>query len=98
MSADAIFEILRGLADLAEHFPDNPRLGRNLLLVGCLLVSTIFAPTTSAEWGVLVLIVKSLCVITGGVCWILGSFVFFRRWVWRRQDRRAPVITSLKLK
>ena len=98
ISPDTIFEILEGIAKIAEKFPDNPRLGRILLLVGFVLVSTIFAPTNSPNWGDFVLIAKSLCVITGGVCLLLGAFVFFRRWVWRRQEKRTPVISSLNLK
>ena len=90
--------ILKGLAWLGENFPDNPRLGRKLLLVGGALVSTIFVPNTSPELGDLILLLQILCVIAGGPCLILGSFVFFRRWVWRRQDKRAPVIMSLGLK
>lgn len=89
---------LKGLGPLAENFPDDPRLGRKLLLGGSLLVLTIAAPTTSPEWGDFILILKSLCIIAGGACWILGGFVFFRRWVWKREDRRVPVITSLNLK
>lgn len=90
--------ILKGLAWLGENFPDDPRLGRKLLLVAGVLISTVLAPTTSPEWGDFVLVLQLLCVIAGGICLILGSFVFFRRWVWRRQDKRAPVITTLLLK
>ncbi|HYL83558.1 MAG TPA: hypothetical protein VE263_04935 [Candidatus Angelobacter sp.] len=90
--------LLKGLAYVAENFPDNPRLGRKLLFAGAVLVSTILAPTSSPEWGDLVLILQVLCVIAGGVCLLLGAFVFFRRWVWRRQDKRTPVVTSLNLK
>jgi hypothetical protein len=98
MDGQLIIEILRDLAELAENFPDNPRLGRRLLLGGGVLVCAIFVPDTSPNWGILILILKSLCVITGAVCMVLGSFVFFRRWVWRRQEKRPPIITSLRLK
>lgn len=90
--------ILKGLAWLGENFPDDPRLGRKLLLVAGVLTPTVLAPTTSPEWGDFVLVLQLLCVIAGGICLILGSFVFFRRWVWRRQDERTPVITTLLLK
>jgi hypothetical protein len=86
MDANLVIEILKDLAELAENFPDNPRLGRRLLVGGGVLVCTIFVPDTSPNWGILILILKSLCAITGAVCMVLGSFVFFRRWVWRRQE------------
>jgi hypothetical protein len=86
---------LRGLAWLGENFPDDPRLGRKMLLIGGLLVSSVLLPTTSSEWGDLILTLQLLCVLSGGVCFLLSAFVFFRRWVWRRQDKRAPVITTL---
>jgi hypothetical protein len=98
MFVHLILEILRGLAKLAENLPDNPRLGRKLLLGGGLLLGTIFVPDTSPEWGDLILVLKFLSAITGGLCTVLGAFVFFRRWVWRRQENRPPIITSLRLK
>lgn len=90
--------LIKGLAWLGENFPDNPRLGRKLLLVGGVLVSMILVPNTSPDLGDFILMLQVLCVIAGGSCLILGSFVFFRRWVWRRQDKRTPVIMSLGLK
>ena len=98
MDPNLVIEILKDLAELAENFPDNPRLGRKLLLGGGALLCTIFVPDTSPSWGVLILILKSLCVISGAVCMVLGTFVFFRRWVWRRQEKRPPIITTLRLK
>jgi hypothetical protein len=98
MGAHLILHILRALAALAENFPDNPRLGRNLLLGGGLLLCALFVPDTSPEWGDLILALKCLSAITGGVCLILGAFVFFRRWVWRRQENHPPIIISLRLK
>jgi len=98
MGAHLILHILRALAVLAENFPDNPRLGRRLLLGGGLLLCALFVPDTSPEWGDLILVLQYLSAITGAVCVILGAFVFFRRWVWRRQENRPPIITSLRLK
>ena len=98
MGAHLILHILRALAVLAENFPDNPRLGRRLLLGGGLLLCALFVPDTSPEWGDLILVLKYLSAITGAVCVILGAFVFFRRWVWRRQENRPPIINSLRLK
>ncbi len=98
MGAHLILHILRALAVLAENFPDNPRLGRRLLLGGGLLLCALFVPGTSPEWGDLILVLQYLSAITGAVCVILGAFVFFRRWVWRRQENRPPIINSLRLK
>jgi hypothetical protein len=96
--AQLVIEILRGLAELAENFPDNPRLGGRLLFGGGLLLCAIFVPDSSPVWGDLILVLKYLSAITGGVCVVLGAFIFFRRWVWRRQENRPPIITSLRLK
>jgi hypothetical protein len=93
-----ITEGLKGLAWLGENFPDNPRLGRRLLLGGTILVSSVFLPENPQDPDDPFLVVKVFCIIAGTVCLVLGTFVFFRRWVWRRQEKRAPVITSLKLK
>jgi hypothetical protein len=98
MSARIAIELLKGLAWLGENFPDNPRLGRRLLLGGGILLCAFFVREKPEDWADAILITKSLCVITGGVCIILGSFVFFRRWVWRRQDSRPPTITTLRWK
>ena len=89
--------LLKGLAYVAENFPDNPRLGRRLLFWGSLLVASIAIPRPTAEWDDLILL-QVPCAVAGIVCWILGAFVFFRRWVWKRQDKRHPVVTSLNLK
>ena len=98
MGAHLILHLLRALAALAENFPDNPRLGRKLLIGGGLLLCALFVPDASFEWGDLILILKYLIAITGGVGVVLGAFVFFRRWVWSRQENRPPIITSLRLK
>jgi hypothetical protein len=98
MSAHVIIELLKGLAWIGENFPDNPRLGRNLLFVGGALVGIFFLPEGSSEWMDAIVIAKVLSVIAGGVCIILGIFIFFRRWVWRRQDNRPPIITTLRLR
>jgi hypothetical protein len=98
MSARIAIELLKGLAWLGENFPDNPPPGRRLLLGGGILLCGFFVREKPEDWADAILITKSLCVITGGVCIILGSFVFFRRWVWRRQDSRPPTITTLRWK
>jgi len=98
MGAHLILHLLRALAALAENFPDNPRLGRGLLLGGGVLLCALFVPDTSPELSDLTLVLKYLSAIAGGACVVLGAFVFFRRWIWRRQENRPPIITSLRLK
>ena len=93
-----ILGILRGLAWLGENFPDNPRLGRGLLFGGGLLLCAVVLSTDDPDSVDLILGIKYLCVIAGGVLLVLGSFVFFRRWVWRRQENRPPIITTLQWK
>ena len=93
-----IYELLKHLGPLVDSIPDSPRVGRRLLMSGGVLLSALFVPTTSPQWGDLILICQVLCAITGGVCLMIGGFIFFRRWVWRRQEKRTPVVTSLDLK
>ena len=98
MGAPLILHLPGALAALAENFPDNPRLGPRLLLGGGLLQCVVFVLDASPERGDLIPILKYLSAITGGVCVVLATFVFFRRWVWTRQENRPPIITSLRLK
>jgi hypothetical protein len=98
MSAHIVIELLKGLAWLGENLPDNPRHGRKLLLGGGILLCAYFVPERPEEWADAILILKVLSEIAGSVCIILGAFIFFRRWVWRRQEKRPPIITTLGLK
>jgi hypothetical protein len=98
MSPSIVIEVLRGLADLTENFPDNARPGRGLPLGGGALFCAIFVPDTSPNRGSLILILKSLGAVTGAVCMILGSFVFFGRWVCKRQEKQPPTVTSIRWK
>ena len=98
MYEHVIYELLKHFGPLVDNIPDNPRFGRKMLIGGAALVCIIFVPTSSLEWGVVALIFQVLCIITGGICLLVGAFVFFRRWVWRRQEKRQPVVTSLNLK
>jgi hypothetical protein len=96
-SVEFLKAVLKGLAYVAENFPDNPRLTWKLILSGCALIGIMFVPTISPELNDLFLVAFP-CAIAGCICILLGIFVCLRRWVWRRQDRRAPVVTSLNLK
>jgi|SRR5215467_5229223 len=95
MLEHAIFQLIKGLAWLGENFPDNPRLGRRLLLFGVLFTSVFFLPYSSADSDDPVFGLMILSLVIGIVLLVLGAFIFFRRWVWKRQDKRAPVVTTL---
>ena len=86
----------KGLGYLVENCPDNPRLGWKLVFCGALMAG-IFVPTISPQLADFVFLAVP-GFFAGCICLLLGAFVFFRRWVWRWQDHRAPVITSLNLK
>ena len=98
MLEHAIFQLIKGLAWLGENFPDNPRLGRRLLLFGSLLTAVFFLTYPSQDEDDPLLGLMILSLVIGIVLLVLGAFIFFRRWVWRRQDKRSPVITTLLLK
>ena len=98
MIEHGIFQLIRGLAWLGENFPDNPRLGRRLLLFGSALVSIFFIPYQSVDGDDPILGLMTVSLIIGIVLLVLGAFIFFRRWVCRHQERRAPVVTTLRLK
>ena len=90
--------LLKGLAYVAENFPDNPRLAWTLLAIGSAMIACAFIPITSPDLAEPLQPLQVLGAIAGGVCLLLGTYVFFRRWVWNRQDRRTPVVNSLNLK
>lgn len=93
-----IFQSIKGLAWLGENFPDNPRLGRRLLFFGGLLALLFFLPYSSADSDDPIFGLMIISLAIGIILLVLGAFIFFRRWVWRRQDKRTPVVTTLLLK
>ena len=69
-----------------------------MLLFGSALVSIFFIPYQSVDGDDPILGLMTFSLIIGVVLLVLGAFIFFRRWVWRRQEKRDPVITTLRLK
>lgn len=96
-----VFEVLKGilkvLAWIGENLPDNPRLARWLILIGILSGGALFLPTDATDVGMFLSMIQVLCVTAGSICMVLGLFVFFRRTVWRRQEKLEPRVLSLDL-
>jgi hypothetical protein len=92
-----IMSVLRGLAWLAENFPDDPRIAKRLLLIAALLIAAFFLSYNPPGYEDLILILRYLALISGAVCATLGSYVFFRRAVWWRQDKAGSGLVSLDL-
>ena len=90
-----LLHVIKFLGWVAEHFPDDPRLGWKCLLGGTLLAAAIFVPERFVGENLALYVIQILSLITGIVCFVLGLFVFFRRAVWRLQDRREKRTISL---
>jgi hypothetical protein len=80
-----------------ENFPDDPRLGRKLLLVGAGLLGVFWFLAHSSQWMDSTFPLQILALFAGIVCMVLGLFVFFRRAVWRNQERQGSGLLSLEL-
>lgn len=90
-----VLYILKLLAWVGENFPDSPRIGWWCLGSGTVLVSAMFVPDRVLGYDELLSGLRYTVSIAGVVCILLGLFVFFRRAVWRLQDRRAKRTISL---
>lgn len=91
-----IIHSLKGAAWVAENFPDDPRLGRRLLAAGGALIG-LHVYLSHPPWRDSTVLLQNLCLVAGIICGILGLFVFFRRAVWRRQEKAGSGLTSLDL-
>jgi hypothetical protein len=80
-----------------ENFPDDPRLGRKLLLVGAGLLGVFWFLAHSSQWMDSTFPFQVLALFAGIVCIVLGLFVFFRRAVWRNQETQGSGLLSLEL-
>ena len=89
--------LLKGLVWLAENFPDDPRLAKRLLLIGAMLSSAIFLPVGPAGYEDVALVARYALLFCGAICGILGAFVFFRRFVWWRQEKAGSGLVNLDL-
>jgi hypothetical protein len=96
-SAEILVHLGRGIAWVAENFPDDPRLGKRLLLVGAALIGAFWFLAHSLRWMDSTFILQVLSLFAGIICIVLGLFVFFRRAVWRNQEKRGAGLLSLDL-
>jgi len=96
-SAEILVHLGRGIAWVAENFPDDPRLGKRLLLVGAALSGAFWFLALSTQWMDSTFILQILSRIAGIICIVLGLFVCFRRAVWRNQEKRGSGLLSLDL-
>ena len=90
-----ILYLLELLAWVGDSFPHSPRIGWWCLGSGTVLMSAVFVPDQALGHDELLGDLRYTVSIAGLVCILLGLFVFFRRAVWRMQDRRAKRTISL---
>jgi len=95
---DLFIGFLRLLKWIEEKLPDNPRLGFTLLMIGAVIVGLARMLLTQENLGPGAADLQSVWFFLGGTCGVLGGYILFRRGVWMVQDKRAPRITSLRLK
>jgi peptidoglycan/LPS O-acetylase OafA/YrhL len=89
-----IIATLKLLKWIEEKLPDKPRLGFTLLVIGTLIIglaTMLFSQKDVAD-------LKAVWVFLGGSCGVLGAYILFRRAVWMWRDKRAPRMTTLRLK
>jgi hypothetical protein len=89
---------LRLLKWIEEKLPDKPRLGFTLLVIGAVIVGLARTLFSQEDLGPGAADLQSVWFFLGGTCGALGGYILFRRAVWMVQDRRAPRITTLRLK
>jgi hypothetical protein len=89
---------LKLLKWIEEKLPDKPRLGFTLLLIGAVIVGLPLTFFPQENLGSDATDLQSVWFFLGGTCGTLGGYILFRRAVWMVQDKRAPRITTLRLK
>ena len=89
---------LKLLKWIEEKLPDKPRLGLALFAAGAVIVGLARNLLSSVDLGPDAADLQLLWIVLGSGCGVLGGYILFRRAVWMWQDRRAPRITTLRLK
>jgi hypothetical protein len=95
---ELIIATLKLLKWIEEKLPDKPRLGFTLLVIGALIVGLTLLLPSQEDWRLEFAALIFVGYLAGGTCGVLGSYILFRRAVWMWQDKRAPRITTLRLK
>jgi hypothetical protein len=95
---ELIIGTLKLLKWIEEKLPDKPRLGLTLLAIGAVSVGLTLLLPSQEDWRIEFAAPIFAGYLAGGTCGVLGSYILFRRAVWIWQDKRAPRITTLRLK
>jgi hypothetical protein len=82
---------------IAENFPDDPRLGKKLLLAGFALLAIAWVLNRRLESQLTTIVLRDVILATGVSCVFLGTFIFFRRIIWDRQAKRGSGLIGLNL-
>jgi FtsH-binding integral membrane protein len=93
-----VMAILKLLKWIEEKLPDKPRLGLILLVIGAVIVGLTLMLFSQEYLGANAADLESVWFFLGGTCAVLGSYILFRRAVWIWQDKRAPRITTFRLR
>ena|SRR5258708_30785937 len=86
---------LKALAWIGENLPDSARVGWSYLLTGLVLICAFFVPARIIADNAAMYGLQWLVIVAGIVCAVLGAFVFFRKAVWKLQERRSKRSISL---
>jgi hypothetical protein len=90
--------ILRLLKWSEEKLPDKPRLGFTLPAIGAASAGLTLLLPSEEDWRLEFAGLIFTAYLLAGRYGVLGSYILFRRTVSMWQDKRAPGITTLRLK
>ncbi len=90
-----LIHLIKLLVWAGEHMPDDPRVGWKCIGSGSVLAAVVFLPQRFTEEQPGLFAMQVISVVAGTVLLLFGLFVFFRRAVWKLQDKRAKRTISL---
>jgi hypothetical protein len=93
-----VMAILKLLKWIEEKLPDKPRLGLILLLIGGLIIGLTLVLFSQEDLAPGAADLESAWIFLGSACAFLGSYILFRRAIWMWQDKRAPRVTTFRLR